>query len=41
MLGQQLVLDIGDDACDPRQAVSVANDLASKGVKMVAGHFSR
>ncbi len=39
VLGQQLVLDIGDDACDPRQAVSVANDLASKGVKMVAGHF--
>ncbi len=39
VLGQQLVLDIGDDACDPRQAVSVANDLASKGDKMVAGHF--
>ncbi len=39
VLGQQLVLEIGDDACDPRQAVSVANDLASKGVKLVAGHF--
>ena len=39
VLGQQLVLDVGDDACDPRQAVSVANDLADKGVKMVAGHF--
>ncbi len=39
VLGQQLVLDVGDDACDPRQAVSVANDLASKGDKMVAGHF--
>ncbi len=39
VLGQQLVLEVGDDACDPRQAVSVANDLASKGVKMVAGHF--
>ena len=36
VLGQQLVLEVGDDACDPRQAVSVANDLASKGVKMVA-----
>ncbi|HET6309032.1 MAG TPA: branched-chain amino acid ABC transporter substrate-binding protein [Rhodopila sp.] len=39
VLGQQLVLDVADDACDPKQAVSVANQLASKGVKMVAGHF--
>ena len=39
MLGQQLVLEVGDDACDPRQAVSVANQMASKGVKLVAGHF--
>lgn len=37
--GQKLVLNLGDDACDPRQAVSVANDLAAKGVKLVAGHF--
>jgi len=37
--GQQLVLDVADDACDPKQAVSVANQLASKGVKLVAGHF--
>ncbi len=39
VLGQQLVLDVGDDACDPKQAVSVANQFASKGVKLVAGHF--
>src|ERR1700733_3842350 len=39
VLGQQLVLDVGDDACDPKQAVSVANQFASKGDKMVAGHF--
>ena len=39
LLGQQVVLDIGDDACDPKQAVSVANQFASKGVKLVAGHF--
>ena len=39
VLGQQLQLSIGDDACDPRQAVSVANQLASQGVKLVAGHF--
>jgi branched-chain amino acid transport system substrate-binding protein len=39
VLGQQLVLEVGDDACDPRQAVSVANQMASKGVKFVAGGF--
>ena len=39
VLGQQLVLEVGDDACDPKQAVSVANQFASKGVKMVAGHY--
>jgi branched-chain amino acid transport system substrate-binding protein len=39
VLGQQLALEIGDDACDPKQAVSVANQLAGKGVKFVAGHF--
>jgi len=39
VLGQQVALEIGDDACDPKQAVSVANQMASKGVKLVAGHF--
>jgi branched-chain amino acid transport system substrate-binding protein len=39
VLGKKLELSIGDDACDPRQAVSVANQLASKGVVFVAGHF--
>ncbi len=37
--GQQLVLEIGDDACDPKQAVSVANQMASRKVAFVAGHF--
>jgi len=37
--GEKLVLEIGDDACDPKQAVSVANQLASKGAKFVAGHL--
>ena len=37
--GQQLVLEVGDDACDPRQAVSVANQLASRKVAFVAGHY--
>jgi branched-chain amino acid transport system substrate-binding protein len=39
VLGQQLVLNVGDDACDPKQAVSVANEFASKKVVFVAGHF--
>ena len=37
--GEKLALEMGDDACDPKQAVNVANQLASKGVKFVAGHF--
>ncbi len=39
VLGRQLALEIGDDACDPRQAVSVANQLAGRRVSLVAGHF--
>jgi len=39
VLGQRLSLEIGDDACDPRQAVSVANQLAGRQVRFVAGHF--
>lgn len=39
ILGKQLELVIGDDACDPKQAVSVANDMASKGAVFVAGHY--
>ncbi len=39
VLGKQIVLNIGDDACDPKQAVSVANQMATKKVALVAGHF--
>ena len=39
VLGQQLVLEIGDDACDPKQAVAVANQLVNRGAVFVAGHF--
>ena len=39
VLGQKLVLSIGDDACDPKQAVAVANKTASDKVVFVAGHF--
>ncbi|MES2713617.1 MAG: branched-chain amino acid ABC transporter substrate-binding protein [Pseudomonadota bacterium] len=39
VLGRQLALEIGDDACDPRQAVNVANQLAGRRVSFVAGHY--
>ena len=37
--GEQLRLEVGDDACDPKQAVAVANQFAASGVVFVAGHF--
>ncbi|WP_173933634.1 branched-chain amino acid ABC transporter substrate-binding protein [Chelativorans sp. Marseille-P2723] len=37
--GEMLRLELGDDACDARQAVAVANQLAGEGVVFVAGHF--
>jgi branched-chain amino acid transport system substrate-binding protein len=37
--GEMLKLSIGDDACDPKQAVAVANQFAAQGVAFVAGHF--
>ncbi len=39
VLGQMLKLEIGDDACDPKQAVAVANQMVNKGVVFMAGHF--
>ncbi len=32
-------LRIADDACDPKQAVAVANQMASEGVRYVIGNF--
>ncbi|WP_292897768.1 MULTISPECIES: branched-chain amino acid ABC transporter substrate-binding protein [unclassified Nitratireductor] len=37
--GEMLKLEVGDDACDPKQAVAVANQFAGSGVSFVAGHF--
>lgn len=37
--GEMLKLEIGDDACDPKQAVAVANQFVNEGVTFVAGHF--
>lgn len=39
ILGRKLVLTIGDDACDPKQAVAVANQLAGRKVALVVGHY--
>jgi branched-chain amino acid transport system substrate-binding protein len=39
VLGEQLGLAIGDDVCDPKQAVAVANQFVNDGVVFVAGHF--
>ena len=39
VLGKKLDLDIGDDACDPKQAVAVANQMTANGVALVAGHY--
>jgi branched-chain amino acid transport system substrate-binding protein len=39
VLGKQVRLAIGDDRCDPKQAVAVANDLAKQGVVFVDGLF--
>ena len=38
--GEKLVLDIVDDASDPKQAVSGANKLAGEGVQFVVAHYN-
>jgi len=39
VLGKKLEAEIGDDACDPKQAVAVANQMVGAGVPFIAGHF--
>jgi branched-chain amino acid transport system substrate-binding protein len=39
VLGKTLDLQIGDDACDPKQAVAVANQMVGNSVALVAGHY--
>ncbi|HYZ25411.1 MAG TPA: branched-chain amino acid ABC transporter substrate-binding protein [Geminicoccaceae bacterium] len=39
VLGEELALRVGDDACDPKQAVAVANQMVNEGVVLMAGHF--
>jgi len=38
--GQQIELTVGDDAADPRQGVSVANNFLGEGIHFVVGHFN-
>ena len=40
ILGQKIVLYVGDDRADPKEGVSVANKFAADGVKFVIGHFN-
>jgi branched-chain amino acid transport system substrate-binding protein len=39
ILGKKLALETDDDACDPKQARSVAEKIASAKIPFVAGHF--
>jgi branched-chain amino acid transport system substrate-binding protein len=40
VLGQKIAIQVGDDAGDPKQGVSLANKMAADGVKWVVGHFN-
>ncbi|WP_298268176.1 branched-chain amino acid ABC transporter substrate-binding protein [uncultured Bradyrhizobium sp.] len=39
ILGKKLTLETDDDACDPKQARSIAEKIASSKIPFVAGHF--
>src|ERR1700674_4693205 len=39
VLGKQLKLEIGDDACDPKQARAVGEKFAAAKLPFVAGHY--
>src|ERR1700747_706443 len=40
ILGQKLVVSIGDDRADPKEGVSGANKFRADGVKLFIGHFN-
>ncbi|HWJ74104.1 MAG TPA: branched-chain amino acid ABC transporter substrate-binding protein [Kaistia sp.] len=40
VLGQKLVVELGDDVSDAKQGVSVANKFVGDGVTFVVGHFN-
>ena len=39
VLGKKIVLDVGDDACDPKQARSIAEKLGGSKPAVVVGHY--
>ena len=39
VLGKTIELALGDDACDPKQAVAVANQMTGAGAALIAGHY--
>jgi branched-chain amino acid transport system substrate-binding protein len=39
VLGQKLKVEVGDDVCDPKQAVAVANAMVNKNVSAIVGHY--
>src|SRR5260370_9266022 len=39
VLGRKLKLAVGDDACDPKQAANVANQMVNNGVHFIDGHY--
>src|SRR5215475_4560750 len=39
VLGKKLKIEVGDDACDPKQARAVGEKFASEKVPFVAGHY--
>ncbi|MBI3710075.1 MAG: branched-chain amino acid ABC transporter substrate-binding protein, partial [Proteobacteria bacterium] len=39
VLGKKLKLELGDDQCEPKQALPVANSFVQKKVIFVAGHY--
>jgi branched-chain amino acid transport system substrate-binding protein len=39
VMGKKLALDVEDDACDPKQARSVAEKIGSAKIPFVAGHY--
>lgn len=39
VLGEKLKLEVGDDACDPKQAVSVANTMVNRNIVFMHGHW--
>ncbi|WP_374306681.1 branched-chain amino acid ABC transporter substrate-binding protein [Methylocella sp.] len=40
ILGQKIVVHVGDDGADPKQGVSVANKFVGEQVAFVVGHFN-